>query len=84
MKKNTHLSFAFAIITTFSFAQITPSTISVISAQGGFDKTESISLEWTLGENFVETVSLENNIFTQGFHQSYFNKASTLDVNSIP
>jgi hypothetical protein len=83
MKKNTHLFFAFTIITTFCFAQKIPSTISVISAQGGFDKTESISLEWTLGENFIETVSLEDNIFTQGFHQS-FSSASTLAIDPIP
>lgn len=84
MKINTHLFFAFAIITTFCFAQKIPSTISVISAQGGIDKTEFISLEWSLGENFVETVSIEDKIFTQGFHQSYFIKASTLDINAIP
>jgi len=78
-----HIFLAFIIITTFSFAQNFTSTISVISAQGGFDKTESISLEWSLGEIFVETVSLAGIIFTQGFHQSFSN-ASTLAIDAIP
>jgi len=42
---------------------------SIIPSQGGFDKSEGFILEWTLGENFVETVSLQNQIYTQGFLQ---------------
>lgn len=56
--------------------------LSIISSQGGTDKTESISLEWSIGENFVETISLEGNIITQGFHQSYLHQSSTLNVNN--
>ncbi len=42
---------------------------SVMATAGGQDKNEQLSLEWTLGESFVETVSLPNRIYTQGFHQ---------------
>ena len=61
------------------FSQNNISTL--ISPQGGFDKTEFISLEWSLGEIFVETINLSDNIITQGFHQSYFNTSSTLDIS---
>ena len=75
--KKAHLLIAFIFIMNYGFAQELNSTISVIAAQGGFDKTEFISLEWSLGENFVETAYLENKIFTQGFHQSFLSKNLT-------
>ncbi len=42
---------------------------AVMATAGGQHKNEQLSLEWTLGETFIETVSLPNRIYTQGFHQ---------------
>ena len=43
---------------------------TVIGSKGGYDKTEDISLEWTLGEMGVNTLSYPDGIQTEGFHQS--------------
>ncbi len=42
---------------------------SVIASDGGVSKLGNISLEWTLGEFAVETISSVKNLYTQGFHQ---------------
>ena len=55
-----------------------------MSAQGGFDTLGEMTLEWTLGEPFVETVASNKNILTQGFHQSFSSNTSTLAINPIP
>ena len=52
---------------------------NIIAAQGEFNKTESMTLEWTLGESFIETLDLENKIISQGFHQPFLGK----DFNQI-
>lgn len=49
---------------------------SIISSQGSFDSTTELSLEWTLGEIFVETITEGSSIFTQGFHQSSIDQIS--------
>ncbi len=42
---------------------------SVISSAGNADKINNLSLEWTLGEPAIETISSNNQLYTQGFHQ---------------
>lgn len=42
---------------------------SIIAADGGVAKSAAISLDWTLGEFAVETISTTKNLYTQGFHQ---------------
>jgi hypothetical protein len=42
---------------------------SIISAGGGSDKTSAISLDWTIGEYAVETITSATKMYTQGFHQ---------------
>ena len=42
---------------------------SVIAAAGGSTRTQTMDLEWTLGESVVETGQTASQIFTQGFHQ---------------
>ncbi len=42
---------------------------NVIASAGGISNTDKISLEWTLGEFAVETITTEKNLYTQGFHQ---------------
>ena len=49
------------------FAQLV--TPAVIAAAGEVSKTPTMSLEWTLGEPAIETVSSKMLILTQGFHQ---------------
>ncbi len=44
---------------------------TVLSVQGGVNQAEGLIIEWTLGENFIETVNLGNKVFTQGFHQPF-------------
>ena len=67
MKKNVLF---FSILLFSSFHLISQSlTPSILSVQGGFNQSEEIIIEWTLGENFTETVTLSDKIFTQGFHQ---------------
>lgn len=55
-------------IASLSFSQ--EFSQNVISNQGNFDKNENITLEWTLGDPFVETVVTSDKIFTQGFQQA--------------
>ncbi len=46
-----------------------PAYPSVIGAAGGSHTREQISLEWTVGESFVEGLIHGNRWYTQGFHQ---------------
>ena len=52
---------------------------TVIGSKGGHDKTEAISLEWTLGELEVNTLSYPGGIQTEGFHQSTLLKVVRID-----
>jgi len=42
---------------------------SIIAAAGGINKAAGISLEWTLGEPIIESLSTADRLYTQGFHQ---------------
>ncbi len=42
---------------------------AVIAAQGEASTSPTMSLEWTLGESFVETGLVDHWMLTQGFHQ---------------
>lgn len=44
-------------------------TQQVIAAAGGTDHARNISLDWTLGEVAVQTLSTPEKLYTQGFHQ---------------
>jgi hypothetical protein len=55
----------------FSYCYSQNLSPTIISSQGSFDQIESMTIEWTLGENFVETVIQKNNVFTQGFLQPF-------------
>ncbi len=54
------------IHTTVLSQQLNP---SVIASEGGISKAAGISLEWTLGEPFTESLPVSNGLYTQGFHQ---------------
>jgi len=42
---------------------------SIIAAAGDISKAAGISLEWTLGEPVIESLSTTDRFYTQGFHQ---------------
>jgi hypothetical protein len=69
MNRSKHFMIILFLMSCFSYAQ----NISrqVISAQGSFDSNEIMSLEWTLGDAFIETIVTKDHIFTQGFNQSF-------------
>jgi len=82
MKK--HVLF-FELLLFFSFHLISQNLApSILSAQGGFNQSEGISIEWTLGENFTETLTLGDKIFTQGIHQPNLKIENYEKKNPIP
>jgi len=46
--------------------------LQVLAVQGGFSQSPDMSLSWTLGENFTETINADDLILTQGFQQSFY------------
>ena len=44
---------------------------SVVASAAGSGKASNISLEWTMGENAVETIFSGNKMYTQGFNQPF-------------
>lgn len=42
---------------------------AVISSAGDVNKTDNLYLEWTLGEPMIESITSNNQLYTQGFHQ---------------
>ena len=44
-------------------------TPEVVAAQGSYNETASLSLEWTLGETFIETTPGRAILLTEGLHQ---------------
>lgn len=68
MRKNMYLFFIGFVFSNFgSMAQSADPT--VISPAGKNDKTEKISLDWTLGETAVKTVVYGDDLITEGYHQ---------------
>lgn len=67
MRTNKLLIIPLIIISTFCYSQNL--SREVIASQGNFDQIEHITLEWTLGDSFIETLVAKNNIITQGFQQ---------------
>lgn len=53
----------------FAFARSQQLSPNVIAPDGGISKARGISLEWTLGETSIESLSTSDRIYTQGFHQ---------------
>ena len=67
MKKATFFSLLLFCVFLKCFSQDLKQ--SVIASAGGVDRAGAISLEWTLGEFAVETITAAKNLYTQGFHQ---------------
>jgi hypothetical protein len=43
--------------------------LDVISSAGNVSKTNSMQIDWTLGEPCIETIASSKGMYTQGFHQ---------------
>lgn len=81
MKKIT--LFFLAWVCTFMIAKAQEFYPSVVSSGGAISKSSGMSLEWTLGEVAVETISAGKKIYTQGFHQPILNVKSFHSPPSI-
>jgi len=77
MLNNFYKAAFFMLISTAALSQDV--SLSVISAQGNFDVSENISLEWTVGESIIETVNTGKSIITQGFHQTFNDRVLNVD-----
>ena len=55
----------------------------VIATQGNYDVGNSMTLEWTLGESFVETLNDKSIIYTQGFHQPLLKSLTNITDESF-
>lgn len=77
MLNNFYKAAFFMLISTAAHSQDV--SLSVISAQGNFDVSENLSLEWTVGESIIETASTGKSIITQGFHQSFNPRVLSVD-----
>jgi hypothetical protein len=53
-------------------AVVTASAQQVIATSGGTEIVDGIEVSWTLGEALVMTLSGNNTVVTQGFHQPGF------------
>lgn len=62
-----HLFIIFLLIPLFAHSQ--QNDLHALVSQGGFDKSHNMSISWTLGEFFTETVIQGNKALTQGFQQ---------------
>ncbi len=74
------LCFLSIFISNYSFCQkLSP---EIISSAGDISKTNSISLEWTLGEPVIESSKTLDKHYTQGFHQTYFKVISIISAKN--
>ena len=67
MKKVLAFFIPFFILSLVGYAQSIAPT--VVASQGGYAQGVDISLQWTLGEGFVETTYYKSVVFTEGFNQ---------------
>jgi hypothetical protein len=57
---------------------------TLLASAGGINQSESIELEWSLGETFVETYIYSNKMLTSGFHQPFLrSNPNTLNTTNI-
>jgi gliding motility-associated-like protein len=66
MKK---ILFILIAMAAFSYSHGQSLEPTVVSSQGGFYSSPTVTLAWTLGEVISETYSAPNYFLTEGFHQ---------------
>ncbi|MFH6769594.1 T9SS type A sorting domain-containing protein [Gaetbulibacter aquiaggeris] len=81
MKKAVFFTIIFFIVSLFTFSQNL--SREVIASQGDYNKIDNMSLEWTLGDAFIETVVANNGFLTQGFQQPSHIKTAILSSESL-
>ncbi len=76
-----------AIFVTFllSAAGLTSQSLSqsVVASSGGNGTGEGISIQWTIGETFTETLQGDALILTQGFHQTDLIVTSIDEISGV-
>ncbi|PHR18001.1 MAG: hypothetical protein COA38_20230 [Fluviicola sp.] len=79
MKKKALIAFSFIVGSTITFGQ------EVISSQGDSYSNGTGSIDFTIGEVVINTVSNGTNYLTQGFHQTTWNfvKLEEFDANFV-
>ena len=80
MKLHLYLIIIAAATSSNSFCQ--HNNQSVIAVAGNISKAGNITLEWTLGEPAIETVSTTLGLLTQGFHQPLLEVQRVNNTNS--
>jgi len=79
MKNNVVPLIVLMVMSTMSFSQqLSP---NLVSSQSGFDRSDQLILEWTLGETIIETIASKNTMYSQGFHQPIIEVDSYLILN---
>ena len=74
MKRLLILNFLFVALNSFS----QQADLEIITTSGDYSEFSEYSCSWTIGEGVIEVFRDGKNYFTQGFHQSLFEK-KTLD-----
>lgn len=69
------------LLILFFFGSVNSQNITpnVVNSSGGYIKNANHSLEWSLGELTVSTISSTSNLLTQGFFQPIANVVGTND-----
>lgn len=56
---------------------------SILAVSGGTARTQTMSLDWTLGESVVETAMVSDRLYTQGFHQPLLQVSELLNQPAL-
>lgn len=84
--KTRNISFKIIIIISLIFTQFFTKGQSlspfVVANGGSSGKNGNISLDWTVGEPCITTLTNGNLILTQGFHQPDFTQSQIIDLNA--
>ena len=70
---------AFSSLLFFGTIEAQNVSPTVVNSSGGFVKNANHSLEWSLGELAVSTISSSSNVLTQGFLQPFTIMVGTSD-----
>ncbi len=65
------------------FSISTAKAQQVIAAGGNHHEAGGTSISWTLGETVIETFKADENIITQGFHQSKLTVVSIEEIDAL-
>ncbi len=66
------LIFTLLLVCTFFVGSAQTNLHELVSSSGGSFSGNNVLMDWSLGEIVTETVSTDNNVLTQGFHQDVY------------